>query len=495
MERDIEVVEGEKKCSCCKKFLSCCDFKDVKDRWNYVVLLLLYTLQGIPLGLAATIPMLLQDRSSNYSNQATFSLASWPFSLKLLWAPIVDSVFIARFGRRKTWLVPVQLVIAFLLIWGSTFVNDLVNAGAVVELTVIFFMLYFLCATQDIAVDGWALTMLHSSNVDKASVCNSAGQSLGFFASYLLFVSLNDVTVCNKYLRSVPSDEPMLDLGTFFFICGALFFVITVVIAIFKHEKKEKEDNNMSVLESYKTLHSIITLPNVFRLFLLLLTSRFGMACGDAMFGLKLQEFGIPKYVLASIGPLSFPVQLFIPLLICQIKMPHLSFWMMLAPVRLLFTFLQIALVAYTQYGLADDVAAATGEYSPSWLFYCALIVISISISAISQSMFTSQMQFYNKISDPRIGGTYMTLLNTVTNLGGILPTTLYLKVNGMLTDCDDSMDEGTCSSISSRFYYIAGISLLLGVWWLVSLGGMFRRMESKPSSSWRSSIDKAKST
>ena len=31
--------------------------------------------------------------------------------MKILWAPIVDSVFVARFGRRKSWLVPVQYFI------------------------------------------------------------------------------------------------------------------------------------------------------------------------------------------------------------------------------------------------------------------------------------------------------------------------------------------------------------------------------------------------
>lgn len=32
--------------------------------------------------------------------------------------------------------------------------------------------------------------------------------------------------------------------------------------------------------------------------------------------------------------------------------------------------------------------------------------------------MFVSQMAFHAQISDPAIGGTYMTLLNTVANLG-----------------------------------------------------------------------------
>ena len=32
--------------------------------------------------------------------------------------------------------------------------------------------------------------------------------------------------------------------------------------------------------------------------------------------------------------------------------------------------------------------------------------------------MFSGQMAFYAKVSDPAIGGTYMTLLNTMSNLG-----------------------------------------------------------------------------
>ena len=67
--------------------------------------------QGIPLGLAAAIPLILTNRQVSYKEQAGFSFAYWPFSLKLLWAPIVDSLYISRIGRRKTWLVPVQYLI------------------------------------------------------------------------------------------------------------------------------------------------------------------------------------------------------------------------------------------------------------------------------------------------------------------------------------------------------------------------------------------------
>lgn len=130
--------------------------------------------QGIPLGLASAVPYILQSGRTDYQLQATFSLSIWPFSLKVLWAPIVDSVYSSRFGRRKSWLIPVQYAIGLTLLvlashvdswlgrvpgdpWGTVGVHGPVNIG---RLTMAFFGLTFLAATQDIAVDGWALTML-----------------------------------------------------------------------------------------------------------------------------------------------------------------------------------------------------------------------------------------------------------------------------------------------------------------------------------------------
>lgn len=64
------------------------------------LLLFLYVLQGIPLGLAGSVPLILQSRNVSYTDQAFFSFVFWPFSLKLLWAPLVDSLYVSRFGRR-----------------------------------------------------------------------------------------------------------------------------------------------------------------------------------------------------------------------------------------------------------------------------------------------------------------------------------------------------------------------------------------------------------
>lgn len=67
---------------------------------NVLLLLFLYVLQGIPLGLAGSIPLILQSQNVSYRDQAFFSFVFWPFSLKLLWAPLVDALYFTRFGRR-----------------------------------------------------------------------------------------------------------------------------------------------------------------------------------------------------------------------------------------------------------------------------------------------------------------------------------------------------------------------------------------------------------
>lgn len=61
---------------------------------NVALLLFLYVLQGIPLGLAGSIPLIMQSKSVSYKDQAYFSFVFWPFSLKLFWAPLVDSFLI-----------------------------------------------------------------------------------------------------------------------------------------------------------------------------------------------------------------------------------------------------------------------------------------------------------------------------------------------------------------------------------------------------------------
>lgn len=133
-----------------------------KDLRNFALLVILYFLQGVPMGLAmGSVPFLLKGKLS-YGEVGVFTLSTYPYSLKLLWSPIVDAIWSPRMGRRKSWIVPIQATSALMLIWLGQNVDRLMEEASekLYAITFVFFALVMLCATQDIAVDGVTLNLL-----------------------------------------------------------------------------------------------------------------------------------------------------------------------------------------------------------------------------------------------------------------------------------------------------------------------------------------------
>lgn len=81
-------------------------------------------------------------------------MSSYPYSLKLLWSPIVDSLWVKSVGRRKTWIVPMQILSAFLFLWLAHSIDDLVSLDTPATLSLVytftacFFVVIFAAATQ-----------------------------------------------------------------------------------------------------------------------------------------------------------------------------------------------------------------------------------------------------------------------------------------------------------------------------------------------------------
>ena len=74
-----------------------------------------------------TLPFILRAHMS-YSALGTFALCTFPFSLKLLWSPLVDSRFWHVFGRRKSWIVPSQVCLAAALLFASLLVDETIES-------------------------------------------------------------------------------------------------------------------------------------------------------------------------------------------------------------------------------------------------------------------------------------------------------------------------------------------------------------------------------
>lgn len=133
----------------------------------------------------------------------------------------------------------------------------------------------FLAATQDIATDGWALTMLSDKNIGYASTCNSVGQTAGYFMGNLCFLALTSPDLANKYFRTVPKETGIIKTSSFLFCWGLLFLVTTTLVWIFKHEKDQRSKDSTlqkGVFAAYQMAWKIVCLPNVQKLFVILLT-------------------------------------------------------------------------------------------------------------------------------------------------------------------------------------------------------------------------------
>ncbi|KAG6939278.1 solute carrier family 33 member 1 [Chelydra serpentina] len=403
---------------------------------SILLLLFLYVLQGIPLGLAGSIPLILQSKNVSYKDQAFFSFVFWPFSLKLLWAPLVDAVYFKSFGRRKSWLVPTQYILGFFMMYLSTQVDFLLGdvegkSPDVVALTMTFFLFEFLAATQDIAVDGWALTMLSRENVGYASTCNSVGQTAGYFLGNVLFLALESASFCNKYLRFEPQPKGIVTLSDFLFFWGAVFLITTTLVALLKKENKEvtpSKEETKGITDTYKLLFSIVRMPAVLTFCILILTAKVGFSAADAVTGLKLVEEGVPKEHLALLAVPIVPLQIILPLIISKYTagpQPLNTFYKAM-PFRLLIG-LEFALLVWWTPKVQHE-----GGFP---IYYYIVVLLSYALHQITlYSMYVAIMAFNAKVSDPLIGGTYMTLLNTVSNLGGNWPATVALWLVDPLT-------------------------------------------------------------
>ncbi|XP_063965177.1 acetyl-coenzyme A transporter 1-like [Lytechinus pictus] len=475
-----------------------------RDRNSIALLLLLYILQGIPLGLAGSIPLLLQSRSISYKQQAIFSFVYWPFSVKLLWAPIVDSVFFSRIGRRKSWLIPCQYLIGlFMMILSGQVTSLLGDDGKdpnVLLLTVLFFMLNFLAATQDIAVDGWALTMLSPCNVGYASTCNSVGQTAGYFIGNVIFIALESAHFCNTYIRWEPQEQGIVTLQDFLFFWGIVFFITTTIIGILKHEKDSHGDHEMDVITAYKQFYQILQLPVVKTFLMIVITSKMGYAAADAITGLKLIEAGVPREDMALLAIPLVPLQIIMPWFISKYTAGTrpLNIYLKAMPWRLIMG-LEFAFVVW----VTPSFKLADGSFPVS---YFVLLLISYAVHQVAlYSMFVSTMAFNARVSDPLMGGTYMTLLNTVSNLGGNWPVTVALwLVDGLSwkschggteegLDCDTKAEAEVCTKADGKCvtdidgYYIESIlCVIIGFAWLGICAQRIRRLQELPLDSWR---------
>jgi PAT family beta-lactamase induction signal transducer AmpG len=145
----------------------------------------------LALGFSSGLPFLLTGNTLGYwlrdegTTLKAIGFLSWvglAYSLKFLWAPIVDRLdapLFGRFGRRRSWMLLTQVLVAVGLV-GISIYGPKHGLTAVGLLAV---LVAFCSSTQDIVVDAWRIEAARDS--DELGLLSAAYQ-LGYRAALLI---------------------------------------------------------------------------------------------------------------------------------------------------------------------------------------------------------------------------------------------------------------------------------------------------------------------
>ncbi|MBI5544194.1 MAG: MFS transporter [Deltaproteobacteria bacterium] len=242
----------------------------------------LYFSQGLPFGFfTQALPVMLRKQGHSLEEIGLLSLLAAPWALKFVWAPAADRYWWPRIGRRRSWILPLQLLSVLTL--GVLALGP--AAASVPLLMAAVLLLNLLAATQDISTDGLAVDILAPHERGLANGLQVAGYRVGMIVGggvlLILFERLGSVGV---------------------FSCMALLTAAASVPVLLAHEPPQ------SATPEPKTSHSLHFLrrPGALRLLILVATYKAGDAFATGMLrpfladsGFTLEDVG---WLLGTVG-------------------------------------------------------------------------------------------------------------------------------------------------------------------------------------------------
>ena len=244
-------------------------------RRELALLWALYFVQGLPFGFQATaVPVLLREQGASLVVVGLSGMLALPWLLKPLWAPVVDRYHLAAVGRRKSWLLPTQALLAASMAVAAA-VGD-----ALTPLLVLVLVMNVFAATLDIAVDGLAVDGLQARGLGHGNTAQVVGYKLGMLTGggLLLWAS------------------GWIGLPGLFVAMATLVLVVLAVTALYRETPTAHEaDESASLEDVLRTLRRALSTPGSWWLFAVVGTYKLGEAMADAMFKPFVLDAGFAK--------------------------------------------------------------------------------------------------------------------------------------------------------------------------------------------------------
>src|SRR6202047_30523 len=156
----------------------------VYQQRRVLIVLLLGFSSGLPLAVSvSTLLVWMRESGVDLKTIGLFALVGMPYTLKFIWAPLVDALhvpfFTRRFGRRRGWLVFAQLllIVAILLLA----LTDPARSPLFVALGAL--LVAAMSSTQDIVVDAFRVESLPESEQAAGMAAYVAAYRIGMLVS------------------------------------------------------------------------------------------------------------------------------------------------------------------------------------------------------------------------------------------------------------------------------------------------------------------------
>ncbi len=176
-------------------------------------------------------------------------------------------------------------------------IESLVATNSIVILTVIFFTIIFLTATEDICVDGLAISLFAATNPQWASTSQAIGQTLGRFLGSSFLLTFESANFTNTFIRK-PLSLPLQTSGLFSLehfvrFVAVAFLIVTSCLIVFLREKEVlnvngEETNDLSLIKTYLSIIKLLKKKCIRQLTLVSLLAPIGLVALNYMTHLTL---------------------------------------------------------------------------------------------------------------------------------------------------------------------------------------------------------------
>jgi PAT family beta-lactamase induction signal transducer AmpG len=191
--------------------------------WHMLVALAMGFASGMPLLLTVSVLQAWMTREGvDLSVIGLFALVGLPYTLKFLWAPLFDRLTLPWLGRRRGWLLLMQLALMAAIAWlGFSNPKESPWLLALAALLVSFFS-----ASQDILIDAYRREDLHDEELGLGSslyvfgyrlgmlLAGSGGLILADFFSFRIVYLLLAASMLVGVVTTLLAREPEQSAGT-----------------------------------------------------------------------------------------------------------------------------------------------------------------------------------------------------------------------------------------------------------------------------------------